>query len=310
MFWPMTSHVHSEAKIDTQDHGGSRVSRVPDFVVIDVETACSRVSSICQIGIVGFHDGQEIFAYETLVDPQDEFTYFNTRIHGITSDHVAGQPSFAHIHAVVDSHLSGRITVAHSNFDKGALASACQIHDRAPIQTTWLDSVRVAKRAWPHLPSHRLNVLSKYLGVRHKHHDALSDARAAGMVVVRAIEHTGIDLAGWLTPTKGLTPTKQRSAPAPQPSATGPLLGCRIAILGAPRDGAFAHWLASAGARVMASVGATTTMLVISNEQPFGRFVSASPAYRRAEELRHSGSAIEIVSEDDLRSRITLPLAS
>lgn len=26
----------------------------PDFVVIDVETACSRVSSICQIGIVGF----------------------------------------------------------------------------------------------------------------------------------------------------------------------------------------------------------------------------------------------------------------
>ena len=29
----------------------------PDFVVVDVETACSRVSSICQIGIVGYRDG-------------------------------------------------------------------------------------------------------------------------------------------------------------------------------------------------------------------------------------------------------------
>ncbi|WP_426256893.1 hypothetical protein [Sphingomonas sp. DC2300-3] len=26
----------------------------PDFVVVDVETSCSQVSSICQIGIVGF----------------------------------------------------------------------------------------------------------------------------------------------------------------------------------------------------------------------------------------------------------------
>lgn len=45
----------------------------PDFVVVDVETACARVSSICQIGIVGFRQGREVFAYETLVDPCDEF---------------------------------------------------------------------------------------------------------------------------------------------------------------------------------------------------------------------------------------------
>ena len=55
-----------------------------DFVVVDVETACSRVSSICQIGIVGFRNGAEVFAYETLVDPCDEFSPFNTRIHGIS----------------------------------------------------------------------------------------------------------------------------------------------------------------------------------------------------------------------------------
>jgi DNA polymerase-3 subunit epsilon len=270
-----------------------------DFVVVDVETACSRVSSICQIGIVGFRNGVEVFEYETLLDPCDEFSPFNMRIPGISCDHVVGQPTFAHIHSTVNGHLTGRTTVAHSFFDKGALAAACRVHRHEPIETTWLDSVRVAKRAWPQLPSHRLNVLSRFLGVRHKHHDALSDARAAGMVIVKAIEHTGIDLAGWLTPTS------PRGGPAPRAAASGPLKGQRVAILGAPRDGALGQWLAELGARVVASVGTTSTMLVISKDQPFGRFAQASVAYRRAEELRQLGSAIEIVTEADLRGRLS-----
>ena len=271
--------------------------REPDFVVVDVETACSRVSSICQIGIVGFRDGAEVFAYETLVDPCDDFSAFNMQIHGISSDHVAGQPTFAHIHATIDSHLSGRITVAHSLFDKGALAAACGFHARAPIETRWLDSIRIAKRAWPHLQSHRLNALTRYLGIRHKHHDALSDARAAGLVVIRAIDQTGIDLAGWLKPAAN------RAASAPKPASDGPLKGERIAILGAPRDGQLAVSLAEAGARIVASVGTTTTILVISRDQPFGRFAHASPAYRRAEELRQMGSSIAILEEDELLHR-------
>lgn len=205
---------------------------VPDFVVVDVETACSRVSSICQIGIVGFRDGAVAFEYETLLDRRDHFSGFNTPVHGITAGHVAGQPCFADNDAVIDGHLSGRTTVAHSYFDKGALAAACRVHDRTMIETTWLDGVRVAKRAWPELASHRLNVLARHLSIHLKHHDALSDARAAGMVVVSAIEHTGIPLSQWLAPTP-----RGRAAPAPQPAEDGPLKGERVAILGQPRRG-------------------------------------------------------------------------
>lgn len=271
-----------------------------DFVVIDVETACSRVSSICQIGIVGFKDGREVFEYETLLDPCDEFSTFNIGIHGISPDHVAGQPTFAEVHPLVGAHLTGRITVAHSFFDKGALGAACRVHEREPIETKWLDSVRVAKRAWPQLPSHRLNVLSRFLGVRHKHHDALSDARAAGMVIVKAIDHTGIPLADWLKPAN------PKGGPAPKAAADGPLKGHRIAILGAPRDGALGIWLAGAGARVSASAGTTSTMLVVSSDQPYGKYYHASPGYRRAVELRDKGAGIEIVTESDLKERVRL----
>jgi DNA polymerase-3 subunit epsilon len=275
-------------------------SQAPDFVVIDVETACSRVSSICQIGIVGFSQGREVFAYETLVDPRDEFCSFNIGIHGITASHVAGQPCFSDIHAVVDSHLSGRITVAHSWFDKGALAAACRVGDRPLIETEWLDSVRVAKTAWPQLESHRLNVLARFLGIEHRHHDALSDARAAGMVIVRAIEATGIDLQGWLA-----GPALRR-AKAPAPAPGGPLAGERVAILGEPRDGPLARFLAGAGARVVAAVGATTTLLVIATRQPYGRFVEVSEPHRKAQDLRRAGKPIAIVNEDVLRARVRL----
>lgn len=285
--------------LEASPPGSAQAHHPLDFVVVDVETACSRVSSICQIGIVGFRDGSEVFAYETLVDPCDDFSSFNTRIHGISCDHVVGQPTFAHIHAIVDAHLSGRVTVAHSYFDKGALAAACRVHCRDPIQTTWLDSVRVAKRAWPELPSHRLNVLSKFLGVRHRHHDALSDARAAGMVIVRAIDHTGIDLAGWLAPAN------PRGGAAPKPAAEGPFKGRRVALLGAARDGPLAQWLAERAARVVASVGVTTTMLVVAENHPFGRFAHASAPYRRAEELRRAGMPIEIIGEQALRGGVT-----
>jgi DNA polymerase-3 subunit epsilon len=265
----------------------------PDFVVIDVETACSRVSSICQVGIVGFRDGREIFEYETLIDPRDEFHAFNTRIHGIAEHHVAGKPTFGDVHGVVHGHLSGRTTVAHSYFDKGALAAACRIHDRPVIDTVWLDSVRVAQRAWPDLASHRLGLLAQYLGITHKHHDALSDARAAGWVIVKAIDHTGIALDEWLAPPR-------KPGPAPRPAPAGPLSGERIAIIGEPRDGPLAHRIAALGGRIVSAVGNTTTALVIAGRAPFAYSVRNSGAFRRAEQYRRLGGAIRIVSEHDL----------
>jgi DNA polymerase-3 subunit epsilon len=270
----------------------------PDFVSVDVETACGRVSSICQIGIVGFRGGKIVFEYEALIDPRDYFSSFNTRIHGITADHVAGKPCFGDLHADIATHLGDRVTVSHSYFDKGALSAACRVHDCAAINATWLDSVRVAKRVWPELPSHRLNIVSRHLGIRLKHHDALSDARAAGLIVVKASEETGIPLQGWLTSAGG------RARPAPEPAPNGPLAGQRIAILGESRQSDVALRIAAQGGRIMASVGRTTTMLAVVADEPFG-YVRYDAQFKKALELQGLGSGIEIVSIATLAQRCT-----
>lgn len=202
---------------------------------------------------------------------------------------MTGQLTFAHVHGVIHGRLTGRLTVAHALFDRGAVAAARCVHDRPAIETRWLDSVRVARRAWPDLDNRRLSGLARFLGLPHRHHDALSDARAAGWVIVRATEHTGLSVADWMA-------LPHQPGPAPKPAPNVPLAGERVAILGEPHDGALAHAVPGFGGKLRSSVGLTTTMLVIAADKPFGRSIRASTVYRRASKAAADGRGLRIVA--------------
>ena len=55
-----------------------------NYTVFDVETANSQRDSICAIGIIRYENGNVVYEKEILINPEVEFNYFNTRIHGIT----------------------------------------------------------------------------------------------------------------------------------------------------------------------------------------------------------------------------------
>lgn len=279
-----------------------------DFVVVDVETACSRVSSICQIGIVGFRDGREVGSYGTLVDPRDTFDARNTQIHGIAADHVRGHPHFGGIHPHLSSHLEGRIAVAHSTFDRGALAAACDLHGRSPINSRWLDSVVVARHAWPHLKSHRLNVLADHLGIEHRHHDALSDARTAGLVMCRAMEVTGIDLEGWFgaATARPKYPTVKAS-PKREASGVGPLAGHSVAMSGefSVSRTEMADLLSAGGAAVTTTPTRKTTIFLLGALDPTTLVGGQKSAKQiKAEALAADGQKILFLSEKEVRAHL------
>ena len=69
-----------------------------NFLALDVETANADYSSICQIGIAEFRDGQVVSKWSTLINPEAYFDDFNVQIHGITEDDVEDAPTFDSIY--------------------------------------------------------------------------------------------------------------------------------------------------------------------------------------------------------------------
>lgn len=171
------------------------------FIAIDVETANKESGSICQIGFARFAGGQLIDNWSWLVHPQTYFSRYNTAIHGIRPMDVSHAPDWAGVHDRVADLLTGQVVVSHTAFDVSAVTQACLACGRPPIQAQWLDSVRVARRAFPQFRSqggYGLASLRRHLALDFKHHDAGEDARAAGWVIEAAVAATGLSVAEWL----------------------------------------------------------------------------------------------------------------
>ena len=171
-----------------------------DFVAVDVETANPTMSSICQIGLAGFSDGALAFEWKTYIDPRDYFHPMNVAVHGIDRAVVAGAPTFGMVADAVFERLTGAVVASHMPFDRVALHQACAMYELDPPSLTWLDTARVARRAWADCAYRGYglaNVCSK-IGYDFGHHDALEDAKAAGWVLLAACEVTGLSVKEWL----------------------------------------------------------------------------------------------------------------
>ena len=170
------------------------------FNAVDVETANSSPSSICQIGIVCICEGLIKEQVSLLVNPETHFNDFNVRLHGIDQDMVKDSEGLPRLESRLRRLLEGKVLVSHTGFDRMALDGAMQRYGLQPIQATWLDSSLIARRAWPLRYRRRwsLALIAGELGISFRHHDAVEDARAAGEIVLHACRCTKTDIDGWL----------------------------------------------------------------------------------------------------------------
>lgn len=172
-----------------------------DFIAIDLETANPNPWAICQIGVAAFSNGGLSQDWMTYVDPEERFNRDNVAVHGITETAVRGWPKLPDVADRLAESLNGKIVVSHSPFDRVALEKAFDRHEIARLECSWLDSAQVARRAWAGFSKRGFGLenLCRLLGYKYQRHDALGDAKAAGVVVLAAIEQTGIPLRQWLT---------------------------------------------------------------------------------------------------------------
>lgn len=281
------------------------------FVAVDVETANADMASICQIGVAHFSSEGLRAEWKTYIDPRDYFDAINTSIHGIGEDVVAGAPTFDQVVDRLNASLSGHIVITHTHFDRVAMHQTASKW-KVPIPVcTWLDSARVARRAWTEF-AHRgygLNNICRHLGYEFAHHDALEDAKAAGQVMLAAMAESGLDLNQWIRRVRQPLNPKSGKTIARDGNPDGFLYGEVLAFTGAlqmvRREAA--DLAASAGCKVGTSVTMDTTLLVVGDQdvQRLGGH-NKSAKHRRAEELIQKGQAIRILRESDFRGLVKL----
>ncbi len=282
-----------------------------DFVALDVETANPDLASICQIGFAEYQNGRLVRSWGWLVNPEDYFHGVNVSIHGIDDRAVRNEPAWPHFHEQICRSLQGRIIVSHTAFDRASLQRVCNKYRLSPIEGIWLDSASVVRRTWPQYSrsGYGLSQVANDLGISFRHHNAEEDARAAGEILLRAIQHSGVSISDWLARSKhAIGATDGSSSVRRNGCDEGPLFGEVVVFTGAlsvTRQEA-ADLAAKAGCDVAPTVNRNTTLLVVG-DQDIQKLTGheKSSKHRKAEELITQGQPIRILSESDFRELLS-----
>lgn len=160
-----------------------------NFCAIDFETACYQRSSACAVALVKVRDGQLVDQYYTLIKPPYgmEILPNFTSIHGIRMRDVAHSPTFSEAWPLMQAFIGTDYLVAHnSSFDKSVLRYCLAYYDIDFPLPSFSCTVQCARKAWPTLMNHRLDTVSRYLGIDLVHHQALSDSLACAKIYLAA----------------------------------------------------------------------------------------------------------------------------
>lgn len=284
------------------------------FVAIDVETANADMSSICQIGIACYNEGSLSEEWKSYIDPEDYFDPINISIHGIDESTVRNSPKLSDITNQIYSYLDDQVCVCHTHFDRVSIRQAFDKYEIRYPNCTWLDSARVARRTWEDLAwkGYGLYNVCKSLGYEFAHHDALEDAKAAGHILITAIDQSGLDIDGWLKRVEQpIDPTRLSTGRAIEREGNpeGPLYGEILVFtgaLGVPRREA-ADMASQIGCQVASNVTKKTTILVVG-DQDIKRLAGheISSKHRKAENLISNGQSIRIIRESDFKELFDL----
>lgn len=156
------------------------------FAAIDFETADHGSDSACAVGIIVV-DGLKVTrkAHFYIRPPRKNIRF--TYVHGITWKDVEHQPVFADVWPKAAELLEGAEFLAAHNagFDRGVLQACCRASGLAVPDLPFECTVKIARKAWG-LPSNRLPVVCRHLGIPLNHHHAESDALACAGIIIAA----------------------------------------------------------------------------------------------------------------------------
>ena len=299
-----------------------------EYVAIDFETANESRDSACEVALVRFKDGEPVESFSTLIH-QERFSPFNVALHGITPKHVKSAPKLGEIWGEMKDFISNSPLVAHNaGFDMSVLYRSLRdepVGVELDYFCTMVLSRQLLKLTYFGLPG-----VTEHLQIDYPmEHRAESDAVAAGKVAWHLMKLQGVDnlydlaekfqvRTGKLVDAgpSGSSHMRQGRSSSLTVAEKQKIIeeiglenfyedpdfaGKKIVFTGAlismtRRDAEVA--IMKAGGIPVSSVSAKTNMLVFGYQHPSvlkGKPLSGKRL--KADELRESGSDIEVVDE-------------
>ncbi len=161
-----------------------------DFTAIDFETSSSKRTSVCSLGWCVCEDGIITERREILIKPDPfEFNEYNSKINGITTEMVWDKPTFDKYWDELRPYIENKMVIAHNaSFDIQVLCTTLNHFGIEIPDFSYMCTVELSQKAYPDLPSHKLNNLAEALGIDFNHHRAYDDAYACAASFLRIAE--------------------------------------------------------------------------------------------------------------------------
>ncbi len=168
---------------------GEKATTMKDFAAIDFETANGERTSVCSVGIVIYRNGEKVDEFYSLIKPEPEYySYFCTRVHGLTEEDTADAPVFPDVWAQIAPKIEGLPLVAHNKaFDESCLKAVFRCYQMDYPDYPFYCTLIQSRRVWPG-GKHTLDVIAERCGyILSNHHHALADADACAAIALEIL---------------------------------------------------------------------------------------------------------------------------
>lgn len=287
--------------------GKSLVLFPEDYTVVDIETTGfdPMFDAIIEVAGIKYRGKKEVGRFQSLVKPDyNEIPDYITELTGITNEMVADASSINEVLPRFLEFIGEDVVVGHNaHFDVNFIYDYSGYLELKPFSNDFVDTLRLSRRLYPELKSHKLSALAEHLGVEpdgeHRaFEDCVTTQKCLSAMEACAAQNGGIPA---LASSSYSRLSKMIVAETSDFDVDSPVYDRTFAFTGTlermTRKEAM-QAIVNAGGHCTDGVIAETNFLVLGNNDYCKAIKGGKSAkQKKAEKMRLSGADIETISE-------------
>lgn len=163
---------------------------INSYTALDLETTGldPKKDRIIEIGAVKVRDGKVTDTFQSLVNPGRGLEERVCLLTGIDNQMLEEAPEAGEVIGLLLDFIGEDILLGHRILFDFSFVKKTAVNHRLIFEKEGIDTLKLARRFLPELPSRKLEDLCRHFGIAHTAHRALGDAKATSDLYLRLAE--------------------------------------------------------------------------------------------------------------------------